>query len=171
MHVLLMVWNAKNPATKYSNYFLYYYHNYDSKKLALLDKIIRFAYFSIIWACVLQCTHLSNEPNSFNVWNTILTIVFFVAVLVYPVVIFLLLRRASSTLSAGTFNKSYEELRVSSESLYYYLVRYYKLVAIACIIGFLHAANPVIPLIVLIVLNLADALLLIFVKPLGMVQP
>ena len=114
MHVLLMVWNAKNPSTKYSNYFLYYYHNYDSKKIALLDKIVRFAYFSIIWACVLQCTHLSNEPKSFNVWNSILTIVFFVAVLVYPAVIFLLLRRASSTLSAGTFNKSYEELRVSS---------------------------------------------------------
>ena len=35
----------------------------------------------------------------------------------------------------------------------------------------MHASNPVIPLIVLIVLNLADALLLIFVKPLGMVQP
>jgi hypothetical protein len=43
-------------------------------------------------------------------------------------------------------------------------------VAIACIIGFLHAGSPIIPLIVLIALNIGDGVVLIFLKPLGMVQ-
>jgi hypothetical protein len=171
MHVLLTVWDAKHPKTKYSNYFLYFYHNYDSKYIAMVDKIVRFAYFTVAWACVLQFTHLSNEPKSFNIWNSILVFVFFAAVLIYPAVMFYILRKISLTLSSNTFNKNYEELRVDSEKLYYYLIRYYKLIAIACAIGFLHAASPVIPLIILIVLNLADTLLLIFLKPLGMIQP
>lgn len=84
---------------------------------------------------------------------------------------FIYLRKQANSVSAGTFNKIYEDMRVNSEKLFYYLVRYYKLMAIACIIGFLYAASPVIPLIVLMVLNLGDLLLLILTDPLGMVQP
>lgn len=114
MHILLSVWNARHPNTKYTSYFLYFYQSYDSKKIALVDKIVRFTYFSIIWACVLQCTHLSNQPSSFNIWNSILTILFFVGAFVYPAVMYLLLRRSAQTLSVKTFNSLYEELRVTS---------------------------------------------------------
>jgi hypothetical protein len=79
--------------------------------------------------------------------------------------------KRADTISAGTFHKRYEEVRIDPERLYYFLMRYYKLVTIACVIGFLHAASPIIPLIILIVLNLGDGVLLIFLKPLGMVQP
>lgn len=79
-------------------------------------------------------------------------------------------RKRSTDISNGTFHKRYEEVRIDPEHLSYFLVRYYKLVAIACVIGFLYAASPIIPLIVLIALNLGDGVLLIFLKPLGMVQ-
>lgn len=107
IHILLLVWDSKNSKNKYSNYILYFYHSYDAKRLALLDKIVRFGYFTIIWACVLQCTHLSNEPKSFNIWNSVLTIFLFVAVFVYPIVMFFLLRRAANTMSSNTFDKTY----------------------------------------------------------------
>jgi hypothetical protein len=171
LRVTLDVWDSKNPNVKYSNYFLYYYQRYDDKKLAFVDKMVRFTYFSIVWACVLQFTHFSNEPRSFNIWNSTLTILFFLGVLAYPVIMFLVLRKRAFSVSVGTFHKKYEEVRVDPEKLYYFLIRYYKLVFIACIIGFLYAASPVIPLIILIALNLADAIMLIFLDPLGMVQP
>lgn len=150
---------------------LYYYQSCDTKKLALIDKVVRFAYFTVVWACVLQCTHLANQPHGFNIWNTILTILLFVLAAAYPTAIFFYIRYSSTTMSLATFNKRYEEIRINPDKLYYFLVRYYKLAAIACVIGFLYASSPVIPLIILIVLNLADAVLLIFADPLGMVQP
>lgn len=45
-----------------------------------------------------------------------------------------------------------------------------KLIAIACVIGFCWDASPVIAPIILIVLNLADAAVIQFTQPLGMVQ-
>lgn len=60
MHVMLAVWDAKHPSVKYTNYILFYYQGYDAKRVAFIDKMVRFAYFTIIWACVLQCTHLAN---------------------------------------------------------------------------------------------------------------
>lgn len=107
MHVLLGVWDAKSPNVKYTNYPLYYYHDYDSKRMALVDKAVRFTYFPIAWACVLQCTHFANDPSSFHSWNSALTIIFFIAVFVYPAVMFFLLRRIAGTMSQGTFNKLY----------------------------------------------------------------
>lgn len=112
MHIILLLWDSKHPNTKYSNYLLHFYHDYDSKQLVMIDKIVRFAYFTVVWACVLQCTHLYNQPSSFNVWNSILTIVFFVAVFVYPMVIFIYLKRKSSIITESTFNRLYEDMRV-----------------------------------------------------------
>jgi hypothetical protein len=61
-------------------------------------------------------------------------------------------------------------MRVSGEKLFYFIFRYYKLIAIACFIGFLHASNALIPLILLLIVNFTDVLLLLITKPLGMKQ-
>ena len=50
-------------------------------------------------------------------------------------------------------------------------MRYYKLLIVAIVIAVCHDKSPVIPLIVLIVLNLVDLALILALKPLGMVQP
>jgi hypothetical protein len=49
-------------------------------------------------------------------------------------------------------------------------LRYIKLIAIACVIGFCWDASQVIAPIILIVLNLVDAAIIQFTKPLGMAQ-
>lgn len=54
--------------------------------------------------------------------------------------------------------------------MYYYLVRYYKFFLIALIIAVTYNSSPVIPLVLLIIINLIDVILLIALKPLGMVQ-
>jgi len=68
-------------------------------------------------------------------------------------------------MQVDTFNKLFEDMRVTPDTLYYFLIRYYKKVIIAIIIGVLYNSNPIIPLIVLIVINLADALILIIKRP------
>ena len=84
---------------------------------------------------------------------------------------FIILKRQADGLSDPTFNAAFEELRVDKEKLWYYLVRYYKLLLIAAVIAFTYSTTPAAPLILLIVIHLADAIILIIAKPLGMVQP
>jgi hypothetical protein len=108
LHIVLSVLGAKNSNVKYTNYIVHYYYNYDFKKAVFIDKIVRFAYFAVVWACVLQFTHLKNEPQSFFAWNTTLTIVMAVSAVAYPFVFFWYLRSTASTLSDNTFNKNYE---------------------------------------------------------------
>ena len=170
MHLILESWEAKNPTNKYSHYFLYYYYGYDSRKLVFVDRVVRFIYFTVAWACVLQFTHLSNAPSSFSIGNSILTIVFFILVVGYPVLMFVLLYRASGIMSHETWLKRYEEMRIDPNRLFYFMVRYYKLLLVAILVGFLWDASPVVPLVLLMVLHGANAALLIILQPLGMKQ-
>jgi hypothetical protein len=50
------------------------------------------------------------------------------------------------------------------------LIRYYKLFIIAIVVGASYNAKPVIPLIILIILNAIDVAFIIKLKPLGMMQ-
>jgi hypothetical protein len=93
-----------------------------------------------------------------------------IGVVGYPIVVGLLLRKYSNNLSDATFNNAYEEIRVDKEKLYYYFIRYYKQLFIAIIISLSYKASPVIPLVLLIIVNAIDAVLLLALKPLGMVQ-
>jgi hypothetical protein len=136
-----------------------------------MDRVVRFAYFTVCWACVLQCNRIYNQPSAFNIWNSVLTFVFVAAVLAYPIVFFIFMSKVKDTISQSTFTHIYSDLRVSSGRLFYILVKYYKLAAIACFIGFLYAQNSVIALVFLIALNLADAIILIHFNPLAMYQP
>lgn len=95
----------------------------------------------------------------------------FIALLIYPIVMFLILRSNANSLSDATFYNAYEEIRIDKDKLYYYLIRYYKLVLIALVIAVSYKSSPAIPLVILIVIHIADLGLLIGLKPLGMVQP
>lgn len=139
--------------------------------MVLVDKIVRFAYFTIIWACVLQFISFSNSPTSFHNWNSALTIIMFVFVVGYPSLMFYLLRENADSLTNNTFGLAFEEMRIDKESLYYYPIRYYKLFIIAIVVASTYNSSPAIPLIILIILNGVDAGLLLKLKPLGMMQP
>jgi hypothetical protein len=173
VHIFLLIYDSKHPQeqTKYSNFLVYYYKQYNMKILVCVDKMVRFAYFTICWACFLQFLFFDNQPDSFHIWNSILTVVMFAAVVLYPIVLFVILRKHSNSLSVATFGLSFEELRISHERLYYFLVRYYKLLLIALIVAVTYSSSPAIPLVLLIILNIVDAILLIALKPLGMSQP
>lgn len=132
--------------------------------------MVRFAYFTICWACLLQFIEFSNSPNGFHIWNSILCVIMFAAVVVYPIVMWLILRNNADNLSDATFNNAFEEIRIDKEQLLYYPIRYYKLLLIAIIIVACYKTSPVVPLIILIFIHAIDAVLLIALKPLGMVQ-
>jgi len=58
--LILTIWNPKDEKAKFNNYVLYYYDNYTSKKMVFIDKIVRFIYFTVVWACILQFIKFSN---------------------------------------------------------------------------------------------------------------
>jgi len=66
-----------------------------------------------------------------------------------------------------TWIKKYEDLRIDVNKSYYIIIRYYKLLITAIIVGFLYNSNPVIPLIVLIVLNALHIVVLLVLRPLN----
>jgi hypothetical protein len=68
----------------------------------------------------------------------------------------------------NTFAKKYEELRIDSSRLGYFIFRYYKLLAIGLCLAFSTTASGAIPGVILIVLNLLDVGWLLIRKPLGM---
>jgi hypothetical protein len=82
-----------------------------------------------------------------------------------------LLHKNAGTLTDETFNNSYGSLRVTKEKLWYYIFRYFKLAAIAIVIGSTYQSSPAIPLIILIILNALDGVILIKLQPLSMIQP
>jgi hypothetical protein len=51
------------------------------------------------------------------------------------------------------------------------MIRYYKLFVIAVVVGACYNVSAVVPLIILIILNAVDAIFLIGLQPLGMMQP
>ena len=73
-------------------------------------------------------------------------------------------------MSDSTFRKKYEDIRIHSNRLFYFIWRYYKLLLIALLIGFLYDSNPVGILIPLIIVHVIDGLIIIFLKPFGIEQ-
>lgn len=87
---------------------------------------------------------------------------------------FFLLKRNADSLSVKTFDVVYEDIRIDNEKLYYYLFRYYKLLAIAIIIAVGYNASKgasIFQVILLMILHAVDFILLKATNPLGMVQP
>ena len=173
IHVFLLIYDSRHPneQAKYNNFFVYYYKQYNSKVFVFVDKVARFCYFTFAWSCILQLLFFSNEPSGFHTWNSILTVVIFILVIIFPVVMFGLLRRGANSLSDLTFNVVYEDVRINKERIWYYLFRYYKLFLIAIVVAVTYSSSPVIPPIILIILHIIDFGLIFAMKPLGMEQP
>lgn len=130
--------------------------------------MVRFIYFTVCWACVLQFMSFNNSPYTFHAWNSVITIVFAISVIVYPIAAFILLYKRANLLTNATFLKVYDDLRVDQSRLFYFLFRYYKLLFIACIIGCLYAKSQYIAPCLLMVVNVVDAVLLLVYNPLNM---
>jgi len=60
---------------------------------------MRFVYFTIVWACILQFIIFENIPSSFHIWNSVLLILLFVFAVLYPVGVFIYLKRVSNSIS------------------------------------------------------------------------
>ena len=73
-------------------------------------------------------------------------------------------------MSHQTWLKRYKDIRIDPERLFYYMVRYYKLLLIAILVGFLWNSSPIIVLVLLIIIHCANAALLILLKPQVMEQ-
>ncbi len=62
MYILLQVLthvltSSQKSKRKYADsYIVKYYVDYENYKFSYLDKFVRFAYFTVVWACVLQFT-------------------------------------------------------------------------------------------------------------------
>lgn len=76
--------------------------------MVLVDKIVRFAYFTIVWACILQFISFQNSPTTFRNWNSALTIIMFIFVVVYPLIMYYLLYKNANSLTDTTFGLAYE---------------------------------------------------------------
>lgn len=156
--------DPKRP--KHSTPYKYYQRTYE-RTFVFIDKVVRFAYFTIVWACALQFTWFENLPQSFHIWNTIILIVFFIFVVLYPIIAFVYLRRRENSLTVSTYKNLYEGIRIESDDnkLIYYLVQYFKWLVIGLLIGLLHNVNPLATLIPLAFIFLFDGLAVLFWKP------
>ena len=103
-----MLASSPQSKRKYADsYLVKYISDYENYKFAYIDKFVRFAFFTVIWACTLQFTVFSNSPREFNIWNSVLCIVMFVIFVLYPIGGFFWLRKMSGEMSDSTFRKKY----------------------------------------------------------------
>jgi hypothetical protein len=100
--------STKSKRQYSDSYLVKYYNDYQNYRFAYLDKFIRFAYFTVVWACTLQFIEFTNTPKPFNIWNSVLCIVMFVLFVLYPILGFVFLWKMSGAVSDGTFKKNYE---------------------------------------------------------------
>lgn len=169
IHVILLIYESKHPNdTEHKNFFVYYYQQYSSKTFVFVDKVARFVYFTVCWACVLQLRFFYKEPSGYDGWTIALLIVLSLGVIIYPLVMFVLLRRIRDSTSVATYDSTYEELRISRDTLWYYLFRYYKLLLIAFFVAFLFAAPGYLTPIILAGLHLMDLIIIVGWKPFEM---
>lgn len=80
-----------------------FYYRYIKHWFVALDKVMRFTFFTVMWAACLQFIRFYVEPSGFMVWNSILCIVMFVGYIAYVIVGYLYLRRQASFTNDATF--------------------------------------------------------------------
>ena len=155
-----------NDEKKKKRFITKYYEKQNSQTFTFIDKVVRFGYFTIAWASTLQFTWFQNEPQSFHIWNSVLLIVFFIFVLLYPIIGFIYIYRRFDSMSRQTFHPLYFGLRIEGgRKFFFFIFQYYKLLTFALLIGLLYNANPLAVLIPLIIIHLAEAILIIVVRP------
>lgn len=151
--------------SKFSYAFSYYKKSH-KKWFVFIDKIVRFSFFTVIWASSLQFTSFKNEPASFMVWNSILCIVFFIGYTIYPAITYLFyIKKERDFTSIKTFKSKFDGLRLESSKMYYFFIKYYKNFLIVFLISQLYAQNPLATLIPLILIHIADFAIIFKIKP------
>lgn len=80
-----------------------YYYNYTRRWFIYVDRIVRFTFFTVIWASSLQFIYFKVEPGSFMGWNATLCIIMFIAYIVYIFLGYFYLRRNSGFMQANTY--------------------------------------------------------------------
>jgi hypothetical protein len=163
--------SSSSKKQKYvDSYIVKYYNDYQNFRFAYLDKFVRFAYFTVVWACALQFIELTNQPREFSIWNSVLCIVMFVLFVGYPIAGFIYLKWRSGYQSEGTFQKNFEDVRVDRGRLWHFIWRYYRLLVIALLIALVYKGNPLAILIPLIIVHIVDGLIIVGFKPFGLYQ-
>lgn len=130
-----------------------------------LDQVIRFTFFTVMWAACLQFTHFFNEPTGFMGWNSALCIVMFVAYLAYVGLGFYYINSQADITQEMTFKEKFDGIRLKKSSRWYFIFKYVKLLAIAFIIGQTYKANPLAALIPLMAIHLTDAIIILVKNP------
>lgn len=85
--------NVMQLTQKKYRYFENQYYGHTKRWFVFLDKVIRFTFFTVMWAACLQFIHFYNEPGGFMAWNSVLCIFMFVAYIVYVFISYFYLRK------------------------------------------------------------------------------
>jgi hypothetical protein len=87
--------NIVQVPQKRNKYVEDHYYNYIGRMFVFIDKIVRFSFFTVVWASSLQFIIFHCEPSQFMAWNSVLCIFMFVVYVLYCWVGFLYLWRQS----------------------------------------------------------------------------
>lgn len=80
-----------------------FYYNYARHWFVYLDKIVRFTFFTVMWASSLQFIYFYCEPGGFMAWNSVLCIVMLVAYVLYIFFGYFYLKRQGGITQSLTF--------------------------------------------------------------------
>lgn len=162
--------NVKVLRDKSYNPYLRYLQNHHEKTFCFLDGVLRFVFFSFVWASLLQFTAFTSEFTPYSQLNATLCVVLFVGCLLHPTLSFLYLKAQYNYMTNDQYAYLYQDCfyqrlhvpRTPSENLnpfLYLMFRYYRssLVAlVVCLAGtFSVPLAAIIPLLVLFALEVA----------------
>lgn len=134
-------------------------------RFVIWDKVMRFAFFTVVWAANLQFIHFGNLPRPLSIGNSVLCIVMFVFFVLFPILGQIYLVRKKSTYNESTFRNKYSGIRINRQRILYYFWQYLKLLIIATLIAQLYKSNPLAVLIPLVIIHILDAVLVAVLKP------
>jgi len=89
-----------------------YYYSYLRKWFVFLDKVVRFTFFTVIWASSLQFIYFNCWPTGFMGWNSALCIIMFVAYVLYVFLGYFYLKREGGITQALTFKEKFDGVRI-----------------------------------------------------------
>ena len=89
-----------------------FFYRYIKHWFVSLDKVIRFTFFTVMWAACLQFIHFYVGPSGVMVWNSILCIFMFVAYIAYVFIGYFYLRKQASFTNESTFKEKFDGIRI-----------------------------------------------------------
>ena len=142
-----------------------HYFSLIKRKMVFIDRILRFTFFTVVWAANLQFIYFSSRPTSIRAGSQAICIICFVVFILAVVAIQIYLYRKAESLRVVSFESAYEGMRLRHGKIIYYFWPYLKLLIIATLVAQLYKANPLAVLIPLVLIHIADAVLLYVYRP------